>query len=59
MTTNWQCQTCKLCMSGNFVGEHKWLTGHKKIIKKSVDKVAQEVILNFNSIPRFMISIEE
>jgi hypothetical protein len=59
MTTNWQCQTCGLCMTGSFVGEHKWLAGHKKITKKSVDKVAEDIIFSFNSIPKFTISIEE
>ena len=51
MTDNWQCQTCGLCMSGNFVGEHKWLSGHKKVIKKSADLVAKEIIDSLNKLP--------
>lgn len=51
MTDNWQCQTCSLCMSGNLVGDHKWLTGHKKIIKKSVELVAKEIIDRLNKAP--------
>jgi hypothetical protein len=38
-------------MSGNLVGEHKWLTGHKKIIKKDAELVAKEIIDSLNKIP--------
>lgn len=44
MTDNWQCQTCGLCMSGIMVGEHKWLSGHKKVIKKSAELVAKDIM---------------
>jgi len=43
MTNNYQCQTCGLCMAKSFVGEHTWLTGHKTIIYKPVEKVAKDI----------------
>ena len=44
LTDNFQCQTCGKCMAKSFVGEHRWLTGHKTIISKPVEDVAKEII---------------
>lgn len=50
---NWQCQKCFLCMDKKFVEEHTRLTAHTKIIKKDAQKVADEIIKSFDSIPNF------
>jgi len=57
MTTNWQCQICGLCMVKKFVSEHKWLTGHKKIIQKDVNVVASEIIGSLERLPKPFVSL--
>lgn len=49
---NYQCLTCKLCMVKRFVTEHKWLTGHKKIIRRDIEDVAKEAIETTKKIRR-------
>lgn len=51
MTDNYECQTCGVCMAKSFVGEHRWLTGHKTIIKKPVEEVAKEINKRFGKKP--------
>lgn len=51
MTDNWQCQVCGLYMAKSFVGEHRFLTGHKKIIQKDSKEVAREIIDSLNKLP--------
>lgn len=57
MTDNWQCQTCGLCMAKSFVGEHKWLTGHKKIIQKDPEQVAKEIIESLEQMPKPFVNV--
>ena len=57
MTDNWQCQICGLCMAKKFVGEHKWLTGHKKIIQKDAELVAKEIIESIEQLQKPFVSV--
>lgn len=57
MTDNWQCQTCGHCMAKKFVGEHKWLTGHKNIIQKDPEIVAKEIIESLERLPKPFVSV--